>query len=226
VESGTRHIRLSGVASSTPKVRFEITATSSSKAIKKSRLLKVRSDGSWTGSISKRLKDGQYDVTLYAVNGSKKKEIATSTLTVGIPEATLSVSAIPLLGGGTAKAGTTVPISYLQVRNVSSSTVAVKGFWVVNNGSAADDAVVAFSSVDDQGNNRTAATGTLHNGKAFIPSTSVLAPGERRLFTLKAQIAPTVRTGTTLMLNVASVDAASGFRGSFPILGTTWALSY
>lgn len=226
VESGTRHIRLSGTASSTQKVRYEITATSSSKKLAKSKTIKVRS-GEWSGSISKKLKDGQYDVTLYAISGSHKKEIASSTLTVGIPEAVLSVSSIPLLGGGTTNAGATVPVSYLQVRNVSSSTVAVKGFWVTQSGTAPDGSVVAFSSVDDLGNNRTAVTATLKNGKAFIPSTAVLAAGERRLFTLKAQLSPNAGmfAGTTLMLDVASVDAAASFKGSFPIRGTTWAIS-
>jgi hypothetical protein len=227
IESGERHIRLSGMASSTTKVRYEITATSSSKRLAKSRTIKVRSEGDWSGSVSKKLKDGQYDVTLYAISGSHKKEIASSTLTVGIPEAVLSVSPIALLGGGTAHAGATVPISYLQVRNVSSSTVAVKGFWVTQAGTAPDSSVVAFSSVDDRGNNRTAVTTSLKKGKAYIPSTAVLAPGERRLFTLKAQLAPnaSMYSGTTLMLNVASIDAASSFKGSFPIRGTTWVVS-
>jgi hypothetical protein len=227
VESGERHIRLSGMASSTAKVRYEITATSSSKKLAKSKTIKVRSGGEWSGSISKKLKDGQYDVILYAISGSKKKEIASSTLTVGIPEAVLSVSSIPLLGGGTANAGATVPISYLQVRNVSSNSVAVKGFWVTQTGTAPDASVVAFSSVDDLGNNRTAVTSSLKKGKAYIPSTAVLAPGERRLFTLKAQLSPNagMYSGTTLMLNVASVDAASSFKGSFPIQGTTWVVS-
>jgi hypothetical protein len=231
VESRHR-VRLAGTASSTTRVRYEITATSSSKTLAKSHTIHVKRDGSWSGSVSKKLKDGTYDVTLYAISGSKKAEIASSTLYVGVRPALLSVSSVPLLFGSTAAHGQTVPVSYLQVRNVSSSTVAIKGFWVAQNGTAPDASVIGFSSVNDLGTNRTFAGGTersgvLKNGKGFVPSTEVLAPGERRLFTLKAQLSASSGSyaGSTLSLDVTGIDAQSELVGSFPIKGTTWRLA-
>jgi hypothetical protein len=232
VDSGAK-VRLSGTASDATKVRFEVTASETSKkVIAKSKNLTVSGKEKWGGSLSKKLKDGTYHVNVYAVSGSKKKEIATGTLVVGKPAAILSVSSIPLLSGSFTSAGTIVPISYLQIRNQSSSTVPVKGFWVNQTGSAVDASIIGFSSVDDKGGSRSTVGGAegskvLSKGKAYIPSTAVLAPGERKLFTLKAQLSTnaTQYSGTAFTFNVTGVDAAATFKNTFPILGTTWTIS-
>ncbi len=237
VDSGERP-RISGTATSTDKVRFAITEKTEAgkaKTVYKSRTLKVR-DHHWAGSVSrsaaKRLDDGTYTVTVYDYDAHGHPEIAEGTLYVGVPRTVLKVVPIPLLFGSVAHAGALVPVSYLEVINRSAATTSIAGFWLEQDGTAPVSAIAGFSSVDGKGGSRAATGGAggaalFKNGKAFVPSTAVLAPGEMRLFTLKAQLSPLAAqqaAGRTLMLNVAGVDTGgpATFQATFPIRGTTW----
>lgn len=218
---------LSGTTQNTKKITFIIRSENGSRTFFKSKTISVR-NGKWNSTVSKKLKDGAYTVTVYNADGKNKKSLNKGTLVVGKPAAILKVSTIPLLGGGTATPGQSVPVSYLQVTNTSASKVTLKGFRLEQRGTAGDASVTGFSSVDDKGGSRAMTTSEkpLSKGKAFVPSTAVLLPGERKLFTIKANVSP--RTGTytnqTLMLDVTGIDANATLNGTFPIRGTVWVI--
>lgn len=222
---------LKGTATDVSRIRVVVTSEDTDKTVFKSKILKVKK-GAWKASVTKKLKDGQYTVSVLDYDDKKHPELVDETLTVGKSQAVLTASSIPLLGGGTANAGALVPVSYLQIRNTSKSTVDLKGFWVAQSGSAADGAVIGFSSVDDKGGSRASVggfegTAALSKGKAFIPSSATFAPGERKLFTLKAQLSSSVEKylGSTLMLDVTGIEGNGTFNGAYPIRGTTWTIA-
>lgn len=158
----------------------------------------------------------------------------SSTVTIIIPTValgttTLAVQNVPLLSGGIAHGGETVPISYLEVTNIGTSSAQLSGFWIEQTGSASTNSIVGLSTVDDKGGSRgsaEAAEGStlFQNGMAFAPTNALFAPGQLRLFTIKAILAPSVTAyiGTQLMINVASVQTTATVSGNFPIRGTTW----
>lgn len=217
--------RITGTTEDVTKVRVVITSDDTDKVVYKSKILKVKKE-TWKATSSKKLKDGTYSVSVLDYSNKDHDELVEKTLTVGKTSSagTVTISSIPLLGGGTAAPGQIVPISYLQVRNTGKSALNLKGFWVEQAGTAQDASVVGFSSVDDKGGNRTETTTGLSKGKAFVPSTAVLAPGERKLFTLKAQLSAFAALGQSLMLNVTGVEGAKT-GSALPIQGTTWVIS-
>jgi hypothetical protein len=126
----------------------------------------------------------------------------------------------------------TVPVSYLQVMNESSSTVPLKGFWIREDGTTPGDALIGFSSVDGKGASRASVggmegSGVMKNNAAYVPSTAVFAPHEMKLFTIKAQLSASAAryAGTALKLNVTGIDVPATFTTTFPILGTTWTVT-
>lgn len=221
--------KLSGTATTGSTVSVEVRKQGSSKKVFTSKEIKV-SRGAWKVSVTKKLSNGVYDVTLRGPKGSDIT-LATGTLTVGKSSGTgsLSVALIPLLGGGTARAGTTVPVSYLQVRNTGKTATTITGFKLQQQGSASVSAVTGFSTVDDKGGSRGATTGSnvFANGVGYAPTSATIAPGELRLFTIKANIAGSLgnTAGKSLSLVVSGIEANGSVRGSFPIPGTTWMLS-
>lgn len=154
----------------------------------------------------------------------------TSTTTVATTSsATLVVSSVPLLQGGTAKANASVPISYLQITNVGNEPAYLRGFWVKQNGTAPTASVVTLTTIDDQGGSQGASLSLpFNNGSAFAPTGAMFAPGQMRLFTIKAVIASNISAyiGTQLMIDVSSIDTNAKASGAFPIRGTTWTLGY
>jgi hypothetical protein len=158
--------------------------------------------------------------------------IGTSTFRASIGSTTLAVGSVPLLVGGVATAGESVPISYLQITNVGTSSARLTGFWVIQNGTAPTASIVGLSTVDDSGGSRgyaasTAASSLFINGSAFVPTDAYIEPGQLRLFTIKAMLAPEVSAslGTTLMIDVTGVETTAALHASFPIRGTTWTIS-
>ncbi len=223
-KSDTR-ITLSGTTKNTSKISLTIKSEDGSRTFFKSKKISVRND-KWNSKITKKLKDGTYQVSVYNANGKSDKRLFKGTLTVGKPAAILKVSPIALLSGGTATPGQSIPVSYLQVTNVSSSTVNIKGFWLTQSGTAPDASVAGFSSVDDKGGSRaaTASDKALSKGKGYVPSAATLLPGERKLFTLKANVSSRfgAYAGQSLMLNVTGIDADATLNATFPIRGTVW----
>lgn len=233
------------------------TATTSSSPLYRSPRVTVRK-GHWHLTVGTFLPSGTYSVTLFEDRKGALSQLATSTLTVIAPvtsdlssaipavtpaqsgvlsgtstqPGTLKVLPVALLAGGTAKPGSTNPISYLEVLNLGYATTTINGFWVKEDGTTPESAVIGFSSVDDQGNYR-ASTGGIEgkspfvNGQAYVPSGAVMGPRQMKLFTIKAQLSANAGqyAGTNLMLDVSGVDASSTFQNAFPVRGTTWAIS-
>lgn len=238
IDSGERPY-ISGNATSTNKVRFVITAPDkgTTKTIYKSNTLRVRNHH-WGSSISfaatRHLKDGTYAVTVYDYSTRTHPKLAEGTLYVGMPHTVLKVASIPLLFGTVAHPSSVVPVSYLQVVNRSTATTSIKGFWLEQDGTAPTSTIIGFTSLDGKGGSQAAVGGAegsvlFKNGKAFVPSTAVLAPGEMRLFTIKAQLSSLAAwqgAGKSLMLSVAGVDtgAPTTYQATFPIRGTTWVI--
>ncbi len=145
---------------------------------------------------------------------------------------TLVVKLVPLLSGGNVGAGQSVPVSYVQVGNTGSAGALLKGFWITQNGTAPGESVIALSTIDDRGvasGFSGGAEGTLlfQNGRAFAPTAETyIAPGEIRLFTIRAHLTNSVSPylGTQLMIAVVSVETTGDVIGQFPIPGTTWTI--
>ncbi len=157
--------------------------------------------------------------------------ISTSTQSSTIGTTTLAIQRVPLLVGGIVHAGGTVSISFLQITNVGKEGALLKGFWVTQNGSAPTESIIGLSTVDDKGGSRGlngGVEGTIlfQNGLAFAPTDAFFAPGQMRLFTIKAIMTQAVSAyvGTQLMIDVASIDTTATVKGQFPIRGTTWAI--
>ncbi|CAN5733760.1 hypothetical protein BH11PAT2_BH11PAT2_07300 [soil metagenome] len=143
----------------------------------------------------------------------------------------LTASLIPLLSGGNARAGTTVPVSYLQITNVGTTTVKLSGFKLKETGSAPDVSIIGLHTVDEKGGSRgsiggSEATTPFVNGLAEAPTSAILAPGQMKLFTVKVQLS--INAGqymnTQVIIVVTGLDATATTRGSFPIPGTTWTI--
>ena len=232
VKSGEK-ADLTGTADGAKTIDITVAAATGTKeTVYSKNSIKVK-NGDWEAALNKTLPDGTYTVTVTGDRKAQLNVLAVGTLAVGQPVANLKVAFIPLLTGGTAHAGQTVPISYLQLTNQSSTSIPVAGFWVKQDGSAPDLAVIGLTTVDDKGGSRGAVGGAegvtpFSNHLAFVPVTGViLTPGQTKLFTVKAQLSSKAAafTGSTLMLDIANVDAQANLKATFPIKGVTWAVA-
>lgn len=227
---------ISGTASTTRTVQLVIRKEGSEKTYYQSKVIKVKKGDEWSTRVTKKLKDGEYDVSVYCPKANKKGSvIATGTLVVGEREAAkgtvVTVSSVPLLNGGTAVAGQSVPVSYLQVKNTGKGDVTVKGFWVKQNGSASADVIDSFTVIDGTGDSRVTTDiesgDPLLSGKAtFVKTNITIATGGFSLFTIKANLDSSLGSeiGEDLEIVVTGADGAAKTKGAFPIYGTTWEL--
>lgn len=221
---------ISGVASTSRTVQLVIRKEGSEKTFYKSKVLKVKK-GEWSVRVPKKLKDGEYDVEVYCPKVSRGSVVATGTLAVGqsaAPKAgaAFTVTSIPLLSGGTAAEGESVPVAYLQVRNTGKSAIQMKGFTVRQNGTASADVIDSFTVVDGTGNSRITTDASLRDGAAFVKTDVTIEAGAFALFTIKANLADSFgsASGKNLKIDVVSADGAAKTSGKFPIKGTTWEL--
>ncbi len=166
---------------------------------------------------------GSSTVSSTGAAGTQVSTIGTTTLVIG---------SVPLLSGGTAHAGGSVAVSYLQITNVGKECALLKGFWVKQNGSAPVESIIGLTTVDDKGGSRGSTGGIegatpFQNGLALAPTHALFAPGQMRLFTIKAIITQDVSmyVGLQLMIEVASIETTAAVRGQFPIRGTTWVIA-
>lgn len=226
---------ISGEASNTKSVRLEIT-DEKGKISFKSKTIRTKR-GEWDVRVTKALKDGSYDVTLFGEKGAEIDAIATATLVVGEGSSaeststskkggTLSVSALPLLAGGNAGIGASVPVAYIKVENAGKEAAHIDGFTLKQNGSASTNAVYSFSTNDDKSGSRftTSGTGLFKNGSTFVGLPAIVAPGQIRIYTIKANLVSNsnIFAGQTLMLDVASITSGAKVTSSFPLPGVTW----
>jgi hypothetical protein len=230
---------LTGDASGVKTLKVEIK-DAAGKRLFKSKTLKVR-DGHWRVTSSKKLKDGTYKVTVYDAKDKKQATLASGTLTVGLKGATstsgtksnglISVSALPLLSGGTASMGASVPVAYIRVQNTSGSSVNLEGFTLKQDGSAVGDSVIGFSTSDDKGGSRATIGGVegakqFKAGLAFVPLKATIENGTVRIFTIKAILSKTVTSdlGRQLFIDVTGVTSNGSVKAAYPIQGVAWTL--
>lgn len=193
-------------------------------------------EGEWRTKVSRTLKKGTYEVSLYAGKTSRESALLdTESLTVGAKTTTaagkgttLSVSSVPLLFGGTARANTSVPVAYVKVVNTSKKDSAIEGITLVQNGSAPTSVISEFATSDDKGGSRTTVDANFKGKSVFVPLVATLAPGQMRIFTVKAAVDADAfsNIGKQLMLDVASIQTGAKVTGTFPIRGTTWNLGF
>lgn len=229
---------ISGEATGTKSVRLVITDVKGKTAFK-SKVTRTKR-GEWDIRVTKSLKDGTYDVTLFGAKGAEIDAIATGTLVVGDGSTSasnsstkkggsLSISSIPLLSGGNAAPGASVPVAYIKVANPGKDAASIDGFTLKQNGSASTDTVVSFATNDDKSGSRftTSGAGLFKNGSTFVGLPATIPPGQFRIFTIKANLSSTsgMAAGQTLVLDVASVTTGATLGGSFPIRGVTWTLT-
>jgi len=238
LETDSAKPTISCEASGTKSVRLEIK-DEDGKVVFKSKTIRTKR-GEWDARVTKTLKDGSYDVTLFGDKSAEINAIATGTLIVGEGDSsssssskkggTLSVSSLPLLSGGNAANGASVPVAYIKVSNPSNEVAFIDGFTLKQNGSANTNAVFSVSTNDDKSGSRftTSGAGLFKNGSVYVPLPATVAPGQVRIFTIKANLASnsSMYAGQTLMLDVASITSGAKVTSAFPIQGTTWTLTY
>lgn len=155
------------------------------------------------------------------------------SVTVNTTGSGISVSDIPLLSGGVATAGTSIPVTYVKVENTSSSYAVIKGFTLVQTGTADTTSIIGFSTSDNTGGSRTTVGGVqgdtpFDDREAYVPLAATLAPSEFRIYTLKAILTreATGQQGKTFALNLKSIDTTARISGALPIRGTVWTLGF
>jgi len=222
---------ISGTAENVRSLQLLVYKEGSSRVLVKSKTIRVR-NGEWSTTITKKLADGNYTVRLFGPSKTDLNLLQKQDLYIGEKVASsLYVNGIPLLMGGTARANSVLPVSYLQVRNTGKEPASISGFWLRQNGTASTNTIVGFSSVDGTGGSIAATTQTgnqFKSGLAYAPSTAIIPAGGMKLFTIKAIMASNIAPyiGTNLMLDVTGIDSNGQVSGSFPIRGTTFVLGY
>lgn len=223
---------LSGSTSDLKSVRLVIENANGKEVFKKT--VKVKK-GAWKQRVTKSLPAGTYEVRLLDSSKKTAKTLETETLTIGKKgsqkataqvNGTISVSSVPLFLSNTVAQGASAPIAYLKVHNSGKETVAIEGFELAQSGSASADSVIGFSTNDDKGGSRAtigglATTKQFKNGKAYVPLAAAVAPGQVRIFTIKAILAKDASAdlGKQLLIDVTGVRANGKVMGSFPVRG-------
>lgn len=229
---------ISGTAAGTKSVQLFIYKNESDKPLFTSKVITVK-NGKWSTKVSKSLAKGTYIVELHGLKNIELNTIATSTLSIGIKpskttatsDTTFVVETVPLLNGGIAKGGTTVPVSFLQVINIGKSKGKVESFSIKQNGTAATNAIVGFTVTDNR-TSEVVRVGSISkpivfkDGIAVIPMSASIEAQDMRLFTIQAILAANVAPHITkhLKLDVSKVATNGKEMGTFPIRGTTWTL--
>lgn len=230
---------ISGTATGTKTIKIAIYKEDSEKVFYKKTVTVKK--GVWKTKISKKLPEGDYEINILEGKSSHPKILASGTITIDtskkgntkLVDTTLVVSPVPLLAGGVARAGKSVPIAYLQVNNTGKEDSALKGFWLTQNGSADTKSIIGFTVTDDKGvlqGSVAPIEGSIlfKDGKTFVATpNTILTPGQLRLFTIKAILSQNISShiGKNLMIDIASIDTNASTKAQFPIRGTTWAIS-
>lgn len=232
---------LSGEAKGVRTVQMLIE-NDNGKRVFKSKNIRVKK-GEWKVKITKSLAEGTYQVTVLGDKKAKLNELVTKPLTVlskdssgssvKVKGGALSVSAVPLLFGGSASAGASVPVAYIKVVNTGKDATVIRGFDLKQNGSAPTDVVIGFATSDDKGGSRTTVGGVegmkhFKNNVAFVPLVATIEPGQLRIFTIKAILSKMsgAYSGKQLMLDVSGISSDASVKAALPIRGTTLTLTY
>jgi hypothetical protein len=145
--------------------------------------------------------------------------------------AVFMVRSVPLLFGGNAGEGSSVPVVYLQVQNIGGVSGELEGFTVEQVGSVSDEVVSILRSVDDTNVVRGTVGGEegetpFEHGRAFVPAGSSFSSGEMRLFTIQAVLANNTSSyrGEKLEIQVIGMKSSKTKEGQFPVAGATWVI--
>ena len=243
-EVNTSKLAISGTAVGAKTVRVLVRSDETGKTIF-SKTVRVSKD-TWKMKTVKKVANGEYSFEISTKKGRVVRgpvapttnlggtiKIGTDTNSQASSASTFVVGSVPLLSGGIARAGTSVPVSYLQVTNTGSATAYLTGFWVKQNGNASVKSVIGLTTVDDTGTIRDGVVGAqgttpFKSDLGFAPINATFAPGQMRLFTIKAVLGnnPGTSLGKQLVIDVESVETKSSTLGPFPIRGTTWTIAY
>lgn len=220
-----------GSASGTKIVKVQIYKEGSKKKIFSSKTIKVK-DNKWKLKVSKKLLDGNYEMLLFGTSKTSGESIDRELFSIGKKEQSkFEVKSVPLLFGGVTTSGKTIPVSYLQITNNGDTSETLNGFWVKQNGNAPADVIVGLTTVDDRGGSRgyvetTKYKSLFNNNLAFVPTNLTFAPGEMRLFTIKAILDNNAYSysGKQISIDVDAIEFTKKFTAGFPIKGTTWVI--
>lgn len=185
-----------------------------------------------SGTYSYTFTRDDEEVTCTANLILQSETLAPEPVATPVTGGALSVSSLPLLTGGTAQAGASVPVAYIRVNNAGLVPASVAGFTLTQNGSAPTDAVIGFATNDDKGGSRATIEASddeeLFDGKsAYIPLAATIPAGQVRIFTIKAQLAQSSsKIGTQLALDLTEVDSSARISANFPVRGTVWTLAF
>lgn len=223
---GTKDKKLSGTAEGTKEVKIYVTKDG--KKVYTSKDLKVKK-GKWSTTMKKALPEGTYTLEIKGDKGIGT--MLSTTLTVGkaTTGGAVSASLVPLLMGGTARANESAPVFYLKLQNTSKAPVTISGVTMRQAGSAPTAAISHLTIIDEKGGSSgNSGTNAFKNGSARIPTSATLAPGEMRLFTMRAVMSPSALSyfGTQVALELTGIESSAGVSGKFPIRGTTLTIGY
>jgi|CXWK01.1.fsa_nt_gi hypothetical protein len=228
---------ISGTDTDSKKVKISIYKTGETKTfVSKSVNVKNKK---WKLKFAKKFPEGTYEIKISSQDSLGQTSTLSGTMYVGKATAhqvkvlsTLAISPIPLLSGGVVRAGTSVPVSYLQVSNIGQETLLLNSFNLKQNGSAASESVIGLTLIDETDTQRGSVGGVegfspFKNNTAVLPANMSFAPGQMRLFTIKATVSSNTNphVGKHLMLVVDSINTNGFVSGLFPIHGTTWLIS-
>ncbi len=225
---------ITGTAEGAKKVQVILRKHGETKNYFISKETTVKKGGKWSVKVAKKIPDGVYDVLVSAGKGSAANAVASGTLSVGAaPKAdtTFTVATVPLLGGGIARAGTSVPVAYLQVKNTGLESAQLRGFWIKQSGTAPVSSIIGLTTIDDKSVQRGSVGGTegfaiFKDGQAFAPADATFLPGERKLFTVRTIVSKQAAVGKSLIIDVTGTDASATIKGAFPIKGTLYTIGY
>jgi hypothetical protein len=239
LEATSTRPTIRGEVSGTRTVQVVVRKEGTDKALYQSKIVRVRGD-EWSLKIPKKLKDGEYEVEVYCPKVKRGEAIAEGELVIDSDapaakakkaDTTLAVSGIPLLSGGSAEGGDTVPVAYLKIANVGKVDVEIDGFTVRQNGTASAKSVIGFEVVDGTGTARVTTEGDegdqpFKDSVALARADVVIPAGGFKLFTIKAILADELGSavGKSLKIDVTGATSDGKVAGKFPIKGTTWTL--
>lgn len=224
---------LEGSADDLKSVRL-VVSSGSKEIVKKT--VKVKR-GEWKQRVTKSLPTGTYEVKLLESSKKNAKVLDTGTLTISKEGSVstkaskssgiVSVSSVPLFLTSTIAQGGSAPIAYLKVQNSGKEAVTIEGFDLKQMGSASADSVIGFVTSDDKGGSRATIGGTetskqFKKGVAFVPLAATIAPGQMRIFTVKAIMAKNAGTdlGKQLFIDVTGIRTNGIVKSGFPVRGT------
>lgn len=227
-------LSLTGRAQGVEKVVVAIYKTGDAAPTYKTKSLSVKNE-KFSFKMTKALPDGSYTVVLQTTDNAPVA-LATSTVTIGkvapVALSSLVVQKIPLLSGGTVKAGSGVAVAYLQVINVGTNPARLTNFSFGQAGNAPATLITGVSITDELGVARGSA-GNMMSGTPFVgtnvnvPIVAVLAPKESRLFTVRAIVSPlaVANIGQTMSLSLLSLTSDARVVSALPVSGVVWTIS-